>query len=67
MKIDYEKYDADILRLAQLVKNVYSDGVKGVYGIPRGGYYPAIRLAEYLQCPVSLSCSLRMNLPQLLM
>ena len=52
MKIDYEKYDADILRLAQLVKNVYSDGVKGVYGIPRGGYYPAIRLAEHLQCPV---------------
>ena len=48
MKIDYEKYDADILRLAQLVKNVYSDGVKGVYGIPRGGYYPAIRLVEHL-------------------
>ena len=27
MKIDYEKYDADILRLAQIVKNVHSDGL----------------------------------------
>ena len=50
-KIDFEQYDKDIAALADKIKSsgkLYA----AVYGIPRGGYYPAIKLSELLGIPV---------------
>lgn len=52
--ITFEQYNEDIALLAQQVKareKVYSS----VYGIPRGGYYPAIELGRLLHIPVLTS------------
>lgn len=51
-KIDFDKYDIDIAMLAQAIQ----DGGKQyavLYPIPRGGYYPAIRLSELLDIPIA--------------
>lgn len=49
--ISFDQYDKDIDVLAEKIK---SNGVSytGVYGIPRGGYYPAIRIANALNLKI---------------
>jgi len=49
--LTYELYDAYINKLACKIEQ---SGKKytGVYGIPRGGYYPAIKLGKLLDLPV---------------
>lgn len=47
IKISFEQYDEDISSLAQKIKQ-NGKSYKTVYGIPRGGYYAAIKLAEIL-------------------
>ena len=53
-KITFEEYDNAISLLAQRIK---ASGKKytAVYGIPRGGYYPAIQLSNILGIPVVTS------------
>ena len=53
-KITFEEYDKAISLLAQKIK---ASGKKynAVYGIPRGGYYPAIQLSNILGIPVVTS------------
>lgn len=53
-KISFEEYDNAISLLAQRIK---ASGKKytAVYGIPRGGYYPAIQLSNILGIPVVTS------------
>ena len=53
-KISFEEYDNAISLLAQKIK---ASGKKyqGIYGIPRGGYYPAIQLSNILGIPAVTS------------
>lgn len=53
-KITFEEYDNAISLLAQKIK---ASGKKytAVYGIPRGGYYPAIQLSNILGIPAVTS------------
>ena len=53
-KITFEEYDNAISLLAQKIK---ASGKKytAVYGIPRGGYYPAIQLSNILGIPAITS------------
>ena len=53
-KITFEEYDNAISLLAQKIK---ASGKKyqGIYGIPRGGYYPAIQLSNILGIPAVTS------------
>ena len=53
-KITFEEYDNAISLLAQKIK---ASGKKytAVYGIPRGGYYPAIQLSNILSIPAVTS------------
>lgn len=53
-KITFEEYDKAISLLAQKIK---ASGKKytAVYGIPRGGYYPAIQLSNILGIPAVTS------------
>lgn len=53
-KITFEEYDNAISLLAQRIK---ASGKKytAVYGIPRGGYYPAIQLSNILGIPAVTS------------
>lgn len=53
-KITFEEYDNAISLLAQKIK---ASGKKytAVYGIPRGGYYPAIQLSNILGIPIVTS------------
>ena len=53
-KISFEEYDNAISLLAQKIK---ASGKKyqGIYGVPRGGYYPAIQLSNILGIPAVTS------------
>ena len=53
-KITFEEYDNAISLLAQKIK---ASGKKytAIYGIPRGGYYPAIQLSNILGIPAITS------------
>lgn len=53
-QLTFEEYDKAILRLADKIKQSGKQ-YKAVYGIPRGGYYPAIQLANILGIPVVTS------------
>lgn len=48
----YEEYNAAIDQLIEQIKSSGKTYNGGVYGIPRGGYYPAIRIAKALGVPV---------------
>ena len=51
INISFNQYDKDIDILIEKLKN---NGISytGVYGVPRGGYYPAIHIANALNLPV---------------
>lgn len=51
INISFNQYDKDIDILIKKLKN---NGISytGVYGVPRGGYYPAIYIANALNLPV---------------
>lgn len=53
-KITFEEYDNAISLLAQKIK-ASSKKYTAVYGIPRGGYYPAIQLSNILGIPAVTS------------
>lgn len=53
--ISYEQYDKDIAFLVERIKEIsQKQGKKyeNVYGIPRGGYYPAIEVSNALGLPL---------------
>ena len=49
--IEYQKYDQDIMALAEKISQS-GKKYEGLYPIPRGGYYPAIRLSQMLELPI---------------
>ena len=51
INISFNQYDHDIDTLIEKLKN---NGISytGVYGVPRGGYYPAIYIANALNLPI---------------
>ena len=53
-KITFEEYDNAISLLAQKIKAL-GKKYTAVYGIPRGGYYPAIQLSNILGIPAITS------------
>lgn len=51
-KIDFEHYDDAICTLAKKIKDG-GEHYTCLYPIPRGGYYPAIKLGELLNMPIA--------------
>lgn len=47
--MDWEQFDKACSNLASLIKNIKIDGI---YGIPRGGLCPAVRLSHLLDIPL---------------
>ena len=52
VEIDMVRYFADIANLAQKIQENKEKHYTGLYGVPRGGYLPAIRLSELMGIPV---------------
>lgn len=53
-KITFEEYEKDIFELGMKISGS-GKSYSGIYPIPRGGYFPAIRLSEILGIPVVTS------------
>lgn len=51
--MDYKEYDSAISQLAEKInQHNVGGGLKNIYGIPRGGYYPAIKLSQLCNLPI---------------
>jgi len=55
MKYTWQEFDEDVKEIIEILPKLKKGEIKNVYGIPRGGIVPAVKLSNLLNIPVILN------------